>query len=222
MKEETDDDRGELVLSFLEILGAAGVPVPEYEPCYRQARIMRADLVKKGKEPPFHLTPEEMVAAWEVRAKKLAESNEKPDIDPEKCENKHNHINGETIALYQPIGRDEVILPCHGCRSKAHEQRRKADKRKYEQEILENRKRLNAPAPIETMQPKVEIIETEKPEISGEVCKNCGKPAGNRAVRLSAHFIVCARCHEEVQNADMRRISHRDFEEKFLGGDTRK
>lgn len=219
LKEETQDDRGELVLSFLEILGAANVPVSEYEPCYRQARLMRAEIVKKGKEPPFHLTPEEMAAAWVVRAKKLAESEEKPDLDHNSCKNKHEHIGGEAVAFYQPVGRDGVILPCHECRPKAHEIQRKADKQKYEKEILANRKKLNAPPVIETIKPKIEKVET--PKDSGDLCKNCGKKAGKDAVPIWADFKVCAKCHEEVQNADMRRISHKEFEEK-LSGDTGK
>ena len=124
---EAKRDRQQLILVFLEQLGAARVPVEEYERCYRRATVTRARLKAEGKSVPFHITPEELVAEWFILEKeiaaKTADDNEKPDLEASVCPDRENHVEGEAVQEYLIWGSFAVMLPCHKCRPKAHSQR---------------------------------------------------------------------------------------------------
>lgn len=124
--EQTPEARAErkrLIAIFLEQLGAGGVPVEQYERCYRRATATRARRRADGKENPFHITPEELVSEWFLLKKERENqtSDEKPDL--ETCTDANNHIEGEAVQEYLIWGSYSVYLPCHVCRPKTHQKR---------------------------------------------------------------------------------------------------
>lgn len=122
---EQKRDRQQLILVFLEDLGAAKVPVKEYERLYRRAKVTRARRKSEGKDISYHITPEELVAEWFLLEKETAESLAKDkEYSSETCPEKGQHIGDDAIVEYCFGGTIDVILPCRVCRPHAFDQRR--------------------------------------------------------------------------------------------------
>lgn len=119
--EEAKKDRQELILVFLEVLGATGARPEHYERLYRRAMRTRASRRANGERLPYHITAEEMAAEWFPLEKELRETE--TEKTEELCGFRANHENGERVVTYFPYG-EPMVLPCHECRPAAHAARK--------------------------------------------------------------------------------------------------
>lgn len=201
MTPEEKVDHQHYVMTFLEVLGAAGVPVDQYEICFRRARVARARKEAEGKSVSFKITPEEIAAQWFVIQKEQAEKTaDDPQNKPaENCSFLNEHIGGESIVQYFPAWSlpDGVVLPCHECRPKAHEQKKAAQIEKHNQYVRSRILEAGAPVP-EVVETDV-IIRNAADDCPGERCKNCGNEIMGAAVRLSLDFLICGPCDEHIR-----------------------
>jgi hypothetical protein len=209
--EEEKKDRMQLIAVFLEILGAAAVPVEEYERCYRRATVTRARLKADGKSVPYHITAEELVTEWILLQRSRATQPESQDKPAELCSFRNNHIDGEPIVEYAFSGITDMILPCHECRPEAHRVRKNEKIEQHNATFASRRLEAGEPPeekPINRCRKCDRPAEVDEnficadckkpPQTSAEACKNCGEEPQGGGVRLSADFIVCQKCHEEI------------------------
>jgi hypothetical protein len=140
---EAKRDRQQLIAVFLEQLGAARVPVDQYERLYRRATVTRARRRAEGKENPFHLTPEEIVTEWFGLQKELADAPK--ETDAQACPNVNQHIDGEPVCEFVYWMTTEVILPCPVCRPRAFAQRQKEFTEKRNQSFANRRLESGSP-----------------------------------------------------------------------------
>jgi hypothetical protein len=113
--EEDHDDR---TTAFIEILGAAKIPVRHWEKLYRKAMVTRGMRRARNEQNSFFITPEEFIAEYEGLMKELAE---KPQDKP--CPQPHDDEEDRLVEYMFAGGTDGTLLPCHLCRKDAYHKR---------------------------------------------------------------------------------------------------
>lgn len=104
--------------AFIEILGAARIPVKYWERLYRKAMVTRGARRARNEQNPFFITPEELIAENDSLMKELAD---KPSSAP--CPQKHDDEEDRLVEYVLGGTKDGVLLPCHLCRKEAHHKR---------------------------------------------------------------------------------------------------
>ena len=192
---EAKNDRKQLILVFLEVLGVSGAPVEYYDKLYQLAMATRAKAKSDGKSVPFHITAEEVAAEWFALERKLRDKES--DKPAELCGFRANHEEGEPIVTYFPYG-EPMVLPCHECRPEAH-RIRKAEKIEARNKSFANRRLKAAPEqPKEDLRPD-KPLEAVKAAPVAESCRNCGQVIAGKYRVLSPDFLICEPCDKQIQ-----------------------
>lgn len=133
-KAEEDEDHELRMTAFLEILGAARIPVNLYDRLYRRVMVTRAKKKASGESVSYYIAPEEMVAEYFTLQNELKKQSESEQSAPQ-CSNDRNHIddkgNTKIISLFD-LDRDE-IAPCFFCRYDDYKKWRKNQASLYDE-----------------------------------------------------------------------------------------
>jgi hypothetical protein len=117
--DEDQENHEARIISWIEILGTANIPIEHYDGLYRRAMVSRGRKKGEGLSVPYWITPEELIAEHAEFQRDL-QAQPRP---VEHCSQPHDADRDDRLNIYAVGGVEEIALPCHECRPEAHRKR---------------------------------------------------------------------------------------------------